>query len=196
MELAKKYKTTLNDAGIDTPLVLAHFFTQLDAESGFKPKRESLYYKSIKGLRYTFKSPFKGKSDAFVSQYLRNTKKCANYVYANRMGNGDEASGDGFKHRGAGFLQHTGFDEFYKMSIANGIDLLENPELLKDEMYAMVCACWYWKVNNLNKYAHIDDLDGVSDMINIGRKTIKQGDANGFLHRKKLLTKWKIHFNV
>lgn len=188
------YKTVLDAWGINTPLRLSHFFSQYYAECKLVPKRESLYYTSIKSLRKTFKTPFKGKSDAFVSQYLRNTEKCANYVYANRGGNGDEKSGDGFKYRGAGGFQHTGFNQFYQMSIDLGIDFLESPHLLELDYYAILGACWYWKKNKLNKFADKDNLDAISDIINIGRLTDKVGDANGYEHRKEALKTFKKHF--
>jgi len=192
-----KYKHILNSWGINTPLRLAHFFAQLYAESGLMPKRESLYYTKISGLRTNFKSPFKNKSDAFVSQYLKNSIACANYVYANRMGNGNEASGDGFKYRGGGYLQHTGFNQFHRISLALGIDLLENPEKIEEEEIAFISACWYWNVNNLNQYADKDNLDAVSDIINIGKNTPKTyGDANGFNDRKEALLLMKKHFKL
>jgi putative chitinase len=194
--LEKKYKVIFNVYGINTYLRLSHFFAQYYAECGLVPKRESLYYTSIKSLRTTFKTPFKGKSDAFVSQYLRNTEKCANYVYANRGGNRDEASGDGFKYRGAGGFQHTSFNQFHQMSIDLGLDFLENPELLLEDYYAILGACWYWQKNNLNKFADNDNLDAISDIINIGRLTDKVGDANGFEHRKIALMRFKKYFKA
>lgn len=191
-----KYKNVLDSYQINTPLRLSHFFAQYYAECRLIPKRESLYYRSIKSLRKTFKTPFKGKSNAFVSQYLCNTEKCANYVYANRGGNRNEASGDGFKYRGAGGFQHTGFNQFYKMSIDLGLDFLENPELLLQDYYSILGACWYWNKNNLNKFADKDNLDAISDIINIGSLTDKVGDANGYDHRKEALKLMKKHFKL
>ena len=192
--LEVKYRNMLNLYGINTPLRLQHFFTQLYAESRLVPKRESGYYKTIKSLRETFKTPFKGKSDAFVSEYLRNSEKLLNYVYSNRGGNGNVNSGDGFKYRGGGFLQNTGFDQLHKLSLATGVDFLEHPELLEDEYHAMLAACYYWQVNNLNKFADKDNLDAISDIINIGRLTKTYGDANGFEERKSALIKFKKYF--
>lgn len=196
MELWEKYKTRLEQNGIDTPLRKAHFFAQLEHESGLKPQAESLYYRDVKRLRSTFYSPFKGKSDSFVQQYVKNTEKCANYVYANRGGNGDEKSGDGFKYRGRGFIQLTFKDQYKKCGDYYGVDYLNNPDLLLTEADAMLSAIWYWKVNNLNKYADINDIDGVSDVINMGRKTVAYGDSNGFTDRHEKFKKYVKIFNV
>jgi len=150
MKLYLKYKSLLNSYGVSTPLRIAHFMAQIEHESGLKLVRESVFYTTIKGLRATFKTPFLGKSDAFVTQYLRNSEKCANYVYANRMGNGNEASGDGFKYRGGGFLQNTGKSMYAELEKDTKIQLLENPDLILQEANAMICALHFWKKNNLN----------------------------------------------
>jgi len=191
MNLHEKYNTLFNNYGLTSALRTAHFMAQINHESGLKPKRESLYFKSIEGLRNTFYTPFKGKSDAFVSQYLKDSVKCANYVYANRGGNGDQNSGDGFKYRGGGLLQNTFFDGYKRLKDKTGIDFVTNPDFILDEEKAVLCALIFWKDNDLNKYADLDDLDAVSDQINIGRQTIKEGDSNGYEHRKQCLIKWK-----
>lgn len=196
MKLLKKYKTLLNKYEVNTPLRKAMFLAQIEHESNFKTKAESLYYTTIEGLRKTFYSPFKGKSDKFVSQYLRNSKKCANYVYANRMGNGPIDSGDGYRYRGRGFIQITGYNNYKALSEATGIDYVSNPDLLLNEADSMISALWFWSVNNLNKYADIGDLDAVSDIINIGRRTNLKGDANGYKHRKELYIKYCKLLNV
>jgi putative chitinase len=191
MELAKKYKTLLSNYGINTPLRLAHFFAQIHAESGLVPQRESLYYTSVDRARLIFKTPFKGKTDAFVSKYLYSTQRMANYVYANRMGNGDEKSGDGFAYRGGGFIQLTAKNNYSQLSKDTGVDYINNPQLIENEADSMIAALWFWKKNNLNKYADQDKLDAISDIINLGRVTPKYGDSNGFEHRKKWLTYYK-----
>lgn len=191
-----KYKIILNRYEINTPLRLAHFFAQIYAESGLLLKRESGFYRDVSTLRRIFLSPFRGKSNNFVASYLMNSKKLLNYVYANRMGNGNEASGHGFKYRGGGYLQTTGFNQYHKLSLAIGVDLLEKPELIETEHYAMLAACIYWKENNLNRFADADNLDAISDIINIGRVTKTYGDSNGFEHRKKALIIFKKHFKI
>lgn len=191
MHLHEKYNTLFNNYGFTSALRTAHFMAQIDHESGLKPKRESLYFKTIQGLRDTFDSPFENKSDAFVKQYLTDSVKCANYVYANRGGNGDEASGDGFKYRGGGLIQNTFKDGYQRLKDKTGIDFVANPDFIIEEEKAVRCALIFWQDNNLNRYADLDDLDAVSDQINIGRQTIKEGDSNGYAHRKECLIKWK-----
>lgn len=191
MNLNIKYKTLFLKYGLNTVLRIAHFLAQIGHESGFILQREGLYYTTIEGLRKTFKSPFLGKTDEFVSQYLRNPEKCANYVYANRMGNGNEASGDGWRFRGGGLLQNTGRKMFQWLTNRTGIDFIGQPNLILIEANAMIAALEFWKENNLNILADKDDIDGISDIINIGRKTKAYGDSNGFAHRLVLLNFYK-----
>jgi len=183
MRLDQKYKTLLNGYHINTPLRIAHFMAQIEHESGLKLVRESLYYTTIKGLRETFYTPFKDKSDNFVKMYLRNSEKCANYVYANRGGNGDEASGDGYKYRGGGYIQQTFKNGYLKLEKDTRILFSVNPDLILIEANSMIAACEYWKNNNINKYADLDDLKKITKLIN--------GGYNGLDERAKLLKKWK-----
>jgi putative chitinase len=192
MHLHEKYKSLFDKYEVGTPLRVAHFMAQIDAESGLKPMRESLYYKSIDSLRAVFYTPFNKKTDSFVRSFLRNSEYCANYVYANRGGNGDSYSGDGYRYRGGGFLQNTFKDGYQKLTDKTGIDFVGNPDLILGEENALLAALIYWKDNSLNKYADLDDLDAVSDQINIGRQTAKEGDANGYAHRAECLKKWKL----
>lgn len=196
LELSKKYKTRLDLGGIDTPIRLAHFFAQIDHESGLKPVRESLYYTKVSGARSAFYTPFKGKTDAFIQGYLKNSVKMANYVYANRMGNGNEASGDGFKYRGGGYLQHTGKNEYTILTKNLKVNYVDSPDLLINEADAMIAAIDGWNRRNLNPFADDDDLDAISDIINIGSRTKAYGDANGFPDRKKKLDFYKKEFKV
>jgi len=191
MQLYEKYNTLFNNYGLTSALRTANFMAQIDAESGLKPKRESLYFKTIEGLRNTFYTPFKGKSDAFVSQYLKDSVKCANYVYANRGGNGNEASGDGFKFRGGGLIQNTHKDGYQRLKDKTGIDFISNPDFIIEEANAILASLIFWKDNDLNRYADLDDLDAISDQINKGKQTVKEGDSNGYDKRQKCLIKWK-----
>ena len=188
LELSKKYKTLLTKYGITTPLRLAHFFAQLAHESGLKPISENLNY-SVEGLRKTFAKYFP--TNALAIAYARQPKKIANRVYANRMGNRSETSGDGWLYRGRGFIQITGRNNYTALTRDTGVDYLKNPDLLLTEADSMIAALWYWKTNNLNKYADLDDLDAISDIINLGRMTPKEGDSNGFKHRKEMLDYYK-----
>ena len=82
-------------------------------------------------------------------------------MYANRGGNGDQASGDGFKFRGGGFLQNTFLDGYEFLTVKTGIDFVNNPDLILVEANVMICAILFWNQNNLNQYADLDDLDAV-----------------------------------
>jgi putative chitinase len=192
MELYEKYKTLFGKYQVNTSLRIAYFMGTRESENGTgKPVRESCYYTTIEKLRKTFKTPFKGKTDAFVSRYLKNSEKCANYVYANREGNGNEASGDGYKYRGGGDFQQTFRNGYTKLAKSTGIPFDKNPDLILEEANSLISALEYWKNNDLNKYADADNLDAVSDIVNIGHRTTKIGDANGYEHRKEYVNKWK-----
>lgn len=184
MELIKKYQTLLNNYSINTPLRLAHFFAQLEHESGLKPISENLNY-SASGLLKTFKKYFNTLNIA--NQYARQPEKIANRVYANRMGNGSELSGDGWKYRGRGFIQITGKNNYTMLSKDTRIDYLKNPDLLLNESDAMISALWFWNTNKLNRFADKDDVLGLTKAIN--------GGVNGLEHRKELTKKYKALLN-
>lgn len=194
--MAAKYKTLLDTWEINTPLRKAHFFAQIAHESGLKPKRENMYYTTIRAARNAFYSPFLRKTDVFVSAYLRNPQKMANYVYANRNGNGNEASGDGWTYRAGGFIGTTGKFQYYLLSKATGIDYVKNPELIEREADSMLSALYFWKTNKLNIYADRDNVDAISDLINKGKLTAPFGDTNGFVDRLNYLKAFKPAFGV
>jgi putative chitinase len=179
MVLANKYKTLLENAKINTPLRLAHFFAQLDHESGLKPVSENLNYSAI-GLFKTFPRHFT-RIDA--KNYDRQPERIANRAYANRMGNGSELSGDGWKYRGRGFIQLTGKNNYDAFANDSGIDALNNPDLLLKEVNAMVAALWFWDKNRLNRFSDKDDVRGLTRAIN--------GGTNGLAHRQQLTEKYK-----
>lgn len=175
----KKYQTLLNGYHINTKLRIAHFMAQLEHESNLKAISENLNY-SAKRLLEIFPRHFTAET---ALKYQKQPQLIANKVYANRMGNGDENSGDGWKYRGRGFIQLTGKSNYLLLSKDTQIDFLENPELLLEEANAMISACWFWNKNKLNDLADKDDIVGITKVIN--------GGLNGIDHRKKLLTKWK-----
>lgn len=187
-----KYKTIFEKYGVNTPLRKAHFLAQLDAETGMVPRSENLNY-SEKRLLEVFPKYF---NSVTAKQYANKPEKIANKVYANRMGNSTEQSGDGWKYRGRGFIQLTGKNNYQALSKEMQVDYLKNPDMLLREADSILSALWYWKTNNLNKYADLDDIDKVSDMVNIGRPTEKYGDAHGFEKRKTFLKEWKKEFNI
>lgn len=143
---------------INTPLRLAHFLAQCGHESGgFKATSENLNY-SAKGLMGIFKKYFP--TEALANAYQRQPQKIANRVYANRMANGDEASGDGFKFRGRGYIQLTGKDNYTRFGNAIGENILSNPDVVSGK-YALLSAAWFWSNNGLNKLADGGATDAV-----------------------------------
>ncbi len=144
--------------GINTPLRLAHFLAQCGHESGgFRVTSENLNY-SAKGLNGIFKKYFP--TEAAAAAYARNPQKIANKVYANRMDNGSEASGDGYKFRGRGYIQLTGRANYTLFGKAIGEDIANNPDLVSGK-YALLSAAWFWSKNGLNKLAD----GGASDSV-------------------------------
>jgi putative chitinase len=130
-----------------SPNRAAHFFAQTAHESGnFKAFSENLNY-GAQGLRGTFDKYFQ--TNAIAKAYERQPQRIANRAYANRMANGDEASGDGWKYRGRGALQLTGkfnYSEFAKY--INRPDIMDNPDLVATEL-AFESALWFFDKNKL-----------------------------------------------
>ena len=180
MNLQTKYKTILDLYEVNTKLRLAHFFSQISHESGLKPISENLNY-SAQGLMQTFSKYFTT-NDSLL--FARKPEKIANRVYANRMGNGDEKSGDGWKYRGRGFIQITGKINYFQLANDTDLDCLKNPDLLLQEANAMISALWFWNKAGLNKLADKNDIKGITRKIN--------GGYNGLAHRQELLKKYLI----
>ena len=178
MELQNKYKSLFEKHGLTTKLRIAHFMAQISHESGLKPISENLNY-SAKGLMQTFGKYFHT-SESLL--YARKPEKIANRVYANRMGNGDEKSGEGWKYRGRGFIQITGKYNYIMLSKDTRINFLDNPDLLLTEANSLISALWFWNKNKLNLLADKNDIEGITKVIN--------GGNNGLKHRKELLNKY------
>lgn len=135
---------------IDTALRLSHFLAQCGHESaGFKAVQENLNY-GAKGLLGIFKKYFP--TEAKALQYERKPEKIANLVYGSRMGNGDEASGDGYKFRGRGYIQLTGKNNYAAFGKAINEDITANPDLVATK-YPLLSAAWFWSSNGLNTLA-------------------------------------------
>lgn len=135
---------------IDTPVRLAHFLAQCAHESGnFKFMTENLNY-SAKGLMGVFKKYFP--TEAIAKQYERKPEKIANRVYASRMGNGDEASGEGAKFKGRGYIQLTGKQNYSAFDKVVDEDILAQPELIATK-YPLLSAAWFWDSRKLNALA-------------------------------------------
>ena len=143
---------------INTPLRLAHFLAQAGHESGnFRLTKENLNY-SAKGLNGIFKKYFPTLEAA--AAYERKPDKIANKVYANRMGNGDEASGDGAKYCGRGYIQLTGKTNYQAFFTSMKLDVNSDPALVATQ-YALASAAWFWSKNGLNKLADGGATDAV-----------------------------------
>lgn len=168
---------------INTPLRLAHFLAQCDHESGgFKATTENLNY-SADRLLVVFPKYFKNINEA--NAYARNPKKIASRVYANRYGNSDEASQDGYLYRGRTFVQLTFKANYEAFGKAVGEDFVKNPDLV-NEKYALVCAGWFWNNAKINPIA---DKGTDINTITAVRKKINGGDK-GLLDVQKLFTKY------
>lgn len=143
---------------INTPLRLAHFLAQCGHESGgFRVVNENLNY-SRKGLLTTFKKYFTSIDKAKL--YERQPEKIANLVYANRMGNGPEASGEGWKYRGRGYIQLTGKDNYAAFDAIVAENILQNPDLVATK-YPLLSAAWFWNSRKLNSIADRGATDDV-----------------------------------
>jgi putative chitinase len=135
---------------VNTPLRVAHFLAQCGHESGgFKLTQENLNY-SAKGLMGIFKKYFP--TEALANAYARQPQKIANKVYASRMGNGPEASGEGFKFRGRGFIQLTGKQNYTAFDASVPESIVDNPDLVATK-YPLASAAWFWNKNGLNTIA-------------------------------------------
>lgn len=151
---------------INTPERQSAFIGQCMHESGnFKTLKENLNY-SAKGLHATWPARFPSEEEA--APYNRAPEKIANKVYADRMGNGDEASGDGWKYHGRGLIQLTGKSNYKAAGDALGVDLVATPELVEQPKYAALTAGWFWSAHDLNALADAENNEAITKRINGG----------------------------
>jgi len=151
---------------INTPERIAAFLAQCVHESGgFSAIKENLNYKAD-SLQKVFPKYFP--TSDLAEAYAHQPEKIANRVYANRMGNGDETSGDGYRYCGRGLIQLTGHDNY--LSFADSIEtpLEEMPEYLATFAGAVQSACWFWECNDLNSLADTGDIKAMTKRINGG----------------------------
>lgn len=173
---------------INTPLRISHFISQCAHESGnFKILKENLNY-SQQGLRKVFPKYFPDDATAF--RYARQPAAIANRVYAGRMGNGAESSGDGWKYSGKGLIQLTGRENFTKCSrFLFGDDrFVSDTSWFETKGGAVASAVWFWTANSLNKIADSDNVVLMTKRIN--------GGNIGLLERTELLHKCKEVFGA
>lgn len=160
---------------VNTPLRVAHFLGQVFHESGnLRYVEENLNY-SVTGLLKIFPKYF---NQLEAERYARNPQMIASRVYADRMGNGPEHTGDGWRYRGRGLIQVTGKENYRRLGSWVNRDLVARPELVATE-FAATSAAWYWSYTGLNRYADADDLREITRRIN--------GGFNGLDARRKLV---------
>jgi len=155
----------LPDYEIDTPQRVAAFVAQSAHESGnFTALHENLNYRA-ETLRKIFPKYF---TDTTAAQFAHNPEAIANRVYANRMGNGTEESGDGFTYCGRGLIQLTGKSNYQAFAESIETPVEQIPEFLQTFEGAVQSACWFWEANNLNQYADSGDIVTMTKRINGG----------------------------
>jgi putative chitinase len=168
---------------INTPLRLAHFLSQCAHESGgFRHVVENLNY-SADGLRKVFPKYFT--QPGLAEQYARKPERIASRVYGNRMGNGDEASKDGFKFRGRGYIQLTGKSNYTAFDKFVDENILETPDIVASK-YPLLSAAWFFHKNGLNAISDTGATDAV--VTSVTRRV--NGGTNGLADRLKYFKKY------
>jgi putative chitinase len=170
LHIADKWVEPLNETfnrfGILTPRQQAAFIGQCGHECGnFKILEENLNYKAATLMRLW---PKRFPTLEFANQYAGNPKKIANMVYANRMGNRDETSGDGFRFRGRGCIQTTGSANYFHAGKALGVDFIMEPDLVATPQYAALTAGYFWSTHGCNALAEAADWVKLTKKINGG----------------------------
>lgn len=186
IEVLSQIPETVDKFKLSTPLRLAHFLAQCAHESGnWKLKVENLNYSST-ALRSVFRKYFINESVA--ASYARKPQMIANKVYANRMLNGDEASGDGWKFRGRGYIQLTGKQNYTSFNSTVDENILEVPDLVANK-YPLLSAAWFWDTNKLNTLA---DKGATDDHVTAITKRVN-GGTHGLADR---LAKFKTYYKL
>jgi putative chitinase len=165
-KLADELNMIVDRYNINTVNRISGFLAQCGHESlDFTILKENLNY-GAKGLMSTFKKYFPDEATAL--KYERKPEMIANKVYADRMGNGDERSGDGYKFRGRGAIQLTGKNNYTKFAASIGKPLDETIIYLETFAGALESACWFWNTNGLNETCDKDDIILMTRKINGG----------------------------
>ena len=152
---------------IDSLARMAAFFGQVGVEcTELTELKEKLVYTTEARLSEVFPTAMAGQDR---SLYIRKPEQLANRAYAKRNGNGDEASGDGWRFKGRGLTHLTGRGNYAGFAKASGIDVLESPQLLEKPTYAVWSACWYWSMRKLNALADTGNWDELTQRINQSR---------------------------
>jgi putative chitinase len=185
-------EATCQEFEINTPERIASFLAQTSHESGgYTMLSENLNYKAATlaacwpnrfaelGPDKKPKKDDKGKliPTAVANSIAGKPELIANLVYSSRMGNGPAESGEGWKYRGRGLKQLTGKDNYTRCGNALGVDLVSNPDMLLEPLYAARSAGWFWKANNLSAFADVGDIKGMTKKINGGFIGLEQRQA-------------------
>jgi putative chitinase len=178
------FNAACTEFAINTPLRQAAFVATIGHESSHLTVLEENLNYSADALFKLFPAHFPNLINA--QAYARHPEQIANHMYANRGGNGDEASGDGWMYRGAGAIQLTFRDNQKACGDYFGIDLANMPTWLRTPAGAVRSAAWFWWTRRVNDWADNVDFDGVSDMVNRGKKTAAIGDSIGWPDRLAL----------
>jgi putative chitinase len=151
--------------GIDTPARVGALVAQCRVEADdFRDLEENLFYTKPERIRQIW--PTRVASLADAARLTRNPKALANVVYANRLGNGDEASGDGWKYRGGGLIHLTGLTNYTLAAKAIRKPYVEQPDLVRQPIDACLTAAWYWHTNGLNRLADVNLIDDITRAVN------------------------------
>ena len=188
-EMAEKWVDAISATcvrfDINTPLRVAGFVSQISHESnGFRATVEDLHYRAS-SLMAVWPSRFPTLDVA--NAYAMKPEKIANRAYCDRMGNGDEASGDGWKYRGRGLIQLTGKDNYAAFAMKCDNEALTKPDLVAETDLAAESAGWFWSTRNLNNYADEGNVEGMTRRIN--------GGTNGLDDRQARYDKLMSYFN-
>jgi putative chitinase len=159
---------------ITTPLRIAAFIAQLAHESGSLNRVEENLNYSAERLKLVFGKYFTTRD---LNDFARQPQRIANVVYADRIGNGPESSGDGWRFRGRGLIQLTGRDNYNRASRALGVDLINDPDWLLTPVGATLSAGWFWDTKSLNQFADRREFRTITVRIN--------GGTNGLEDRYK-----------
>lgn len=166
LEWVPALNETFTRFGIATPRQQAAFIGQCGHECGhFRILEENLNYRAATLMRLW---PKRFPTLEIANQYAGNPKRIANMVYASRMGNRDEASGDGWRFRGRGCIQLTGATNYFHAGKALGVDFWANPELVATPKYAALTAGWFWSTHGCNQLAEAGNDVGLTKKINGG----------------------------
>jgi putative chitinase len=170
LHIAPQWVNALNQTfdrfEIITANAQAAFIGQCGHECGnFKVLEENLNYRAETLMKLW---PRRFPTLAVANEYARNPKKIANKVYADRMGNREEASGDGYRFRGRGCIQLTGYSNYFHAGQALGIDLVKQPDLVATPDVAALTAGWFWATHGCNDLANRGDWVALTKRINGG----------------------------